>query len=627
MALIFAMNVLSDDFFYNTTNNHGGLGVINIPSARFYDSPAGYLSLYRGSPDRKAIITVYPYDWLEASVFYSSIKGKEYGPSFSQDYKDKGFNLKIRLKEQDNLPAIAVGINDLGGTGYYGSEYIVSSYSYENYDFHLGAGWGKLNEFSHLKNPFIFLSDVFKYRSSELGKGGTFNYRDFFSGSDISIFAGINYAINKNYVFKLEYDPIKTPGRVGYKNRNSNFNLGLNYLSDNYIFAINYERGSNFSFNISYRDNFFIPKDTYKRNTKISKDKYKNLIRSLRINNIGVSKIESNSSKTMLTITQNKHNFYDAEDIVKKSIADSGLTEEIIKSYKIAGLEVIKNDEIYNSDTIYQNNYKGINHKFSLNIRPFIAGREDFLKYAVLLEHDSEVILAENFFFSTNLKLSLIDNFDDLIYPPVDVFPAQVRSDIKKYLNNLGDSPSIGRAQFEYYKTLSTNNHLLLTGGIYEEMFSGFGFEYINYDPSRNLNWGYEMHQVYKRDYKFKFGLLDYKNMTYHANLYYKNRNFIPFDLKISIGEYLAGDKGVTYELSRSYSGGITLGVFASFTDVSFEDFGEGSFDKGIFFSIPIGKGRKINNIVWRPLTKDPASKLIRKNSIYNLVNKYSKIH
>ena len=181
-------------------------------------------------------------------------------------------------------------------------------------------------------------------------------------------------------------------------------------------------RGSNLSFNLSYRDNFFIPKDTYKRNTRVSKDKYKNLIRSLRINNIGVSKIETNSSKTMLTITQNKYNFYDAEDIVKKSVADSGLTEEIIKSYKIAGLEVIKNDEIYNSDTIYQNNYKGINQKFSLNIRPFIAGREDFLKYAVLLEHDSEVILAENFFFSTNLKLSLIDNFDDLIYPPVDVF-------------------------------------------------------------------------------------------------------------------------------------------------------------------------------------------------------------
>ena len=242
MALIFAMNVLSDDFFYNTTNNHGGLGVINIPSARFYDSPAGHLSLYRGSPDRKATITVYPYDWLEASVFYSSIKGKEYGPSFSQDYKDKGFNLKIRLKEQDNLPAIAIGINDLGGTGVYSSEYIVSSYSYENYDFHLGAGWGMLNEFSHLKNPFIFLSDGFKYRSSTLGKGGTFNYRDFFSGSDISIFAGINYAINKNYVFKMEYDPIKTPGLVGYKNRNSDFNFGLNFLSDNYIFAINYER-------------------------------------------------------------------------------------------------------------------------------------------------------------------------------------------------------------------------------------------------------------------------------------------------------------------------------------------------------------------------------------------------
>ena len=57
---------------------------------------------------------------------------------------------------------------------------------------------------------------------------------------------------------------------------------------------------------------------------------------------------------------------------------------------------------------------------------------------------------------------------------------------------------------------------------------------------------------------------------------------------KLSYGEYLAGDEGVTFELSRSFLNGTKFGAFASFTDVSSEQFGEGAFDKGIFFSIPV---------------------------------------
>ena len=43
------------------------------------------------------------------------------------------------------LPAIAVGINDIAGTGLFSSEYIVSSYGIKNIDVHFGIGWGILN--------------------------------------------------------------------------------------------------------------------------------------------------------------------------------------------------------------------------------------------------------------------------------------------------------------------------------------------------------------------------------------------------------------------------------------------------------------------------------------------------
>ena len=53
-------------------------------------------------------------------------------------------------------------------------------------------------------------------------------------------------------------------------------------------------------------------------------------------------------------------------------------------------------------------------------------------------------------------------------------------------------------------------------------------------------------------------------------------------------GRYLAGDWGGTVELGRRFDSGIEVGGFATFTNVPFCRFGEGSFDKGIYLRIPL---------------------------------------
>ena len=53
-----------------------------------------------------------------------------------------------------------------------------------------------------------------------------------------------------------------------------------------------------------------------------------------------------------------------------------------------------------------------------------------------MIENISEYSFLDNLYFSSNIKYSLANNFDDLQYPPVDTYPAQVRSDIKDYLKN-----------------------------------------------------------------------------------------------------------------------------------------------------------------------------------------------
>ena len=74
-------------------------------------------------------------------------------------------------------------------------------------------------------------------------------------------------------------------------------------------------------------------------------------------------------------------------------------------------------------------------------------------KYSILVENDIEYIIKNNLFFSSNIKYSIKDNFEDLTVPPKDTFPAQVRSDVKEYLRNFEERVILGRAQLDYHLT------------------------------------------------------------------------------------------------------------------------------------------------------------------------------
>ena len=84
------------------------------------------------------------------------------------------FNVKVKLKDQGDYPALAVGLNDFAGTGIYASEYLVSSYKINNFDFTLGIGWGNLAGSATFKNPFKIISDSFGEQVLASGEGGEF---------------------------------------------------------------------------------------------------------------------------------------------------------------------------------------------------------------------------------------------------------------------------------------------------------------------------------------------------------------------------------------------------------------------------------------------------------------------
>lgn len=646
LLFFIAIPISADSFNYNTYNNHGVVGLINMPSARFYEESVHGITLYNGKPDQKITFTSNPFNWLEASFFYTKISNKKYcdqilDPVCNQSYKDKGFNFKIRLKEEGFLPAVAVGLNDLSGTGFYSSEYFVLSKGIDNIDFHFGIGWGALNGSKNsFNNPLGYIDERFKERpeldSTYAFEGtGSVEFGRFFSNKKVSPFFGLTYAVNKNLLFKIENDTTLMTGLIEYEDPKSDYSFGLEYnLNKNFTIGFASERGNYLSFKFLYKNN---PKATkpnykYKQAEYDSNDsKYTKLVKNLNENNIGVNKIIESSSSIGLELTQFVHpNIGLIEEIISSAAADAGINKNIKKDLKIADLNAVSEIDtafIKNSNLIYEREKtKSFNTKTGIKFRPFLASREEFFKGSILLENDSEYIIRDNLFFNANLKYTLADNFDDLTYPPVNTFPAQVRSDIKDYLKNMNKRGLlIGRAQLDYHITPKKNHHLMVSAGILEDMYSGFGFEYLYFKPHANYAVGFELFEVQKRDYKWRFGTLDYRNTTGSINLYYRNYGSIPFDMKLSIGEYLAGDFGSTIEFSRSFENGTKFGVFASFTDVTTEQFGEGSFDKGIFFNIPI-YGNFIN-YTWKPLTKDPGAKLNRRYSLYDLLVKFKPIN
>ena len=637
IVFLFQIELKGDSFKYNSYNNHGVIGLINMPTARFYDEQSHGLTIYDGTPDQKITLSSSPYDWLEASLFYTNIQGLPYPGYEYQDYKDKGFNVKLRLKEQGNFPAVAIGVMDIAGTGLYSSEYIITSYGINNIDMHFGLGWGTLNGSKDtIKNPLGYISDNFKNRPTETeGQGGQFQPSRYFSGQTASPFYGVSYALNDRTLFKIEKDTTLTTDTLDYKKAKSNYSVGIDYaLNENFVVGFSVERGSTASLKFIYKSS---PKTSYQKykyqnqeQNINNEDQYQNLITNLERNGIGVNKVIETANSIGLELTQFTHsNLQVVEEIIKQAGKDSGVEKDIKKNLKIVNLDAITEfDDSFedNSNLIYEREKKSqFNTKTGLKFRPFIASREEFFKGALLLENDSEYIILDNLMLNVNLKYSLADNFDDLRYPPLNTFPAQVRSDIKQYLKNMDEGILIGRAQIDYFISPHKDHHLMFTGGILEDMFSGFGFEYLYFKNDTNYSVGFELFNAKKRDYDWGFGTLDYQNVTGHLNFHYRNYGLIPFDMKLSYGEYLAGDVGTTIELSRSYDNGMVFGVFASNTDVSEEQFGEGSFDKGIFFNIPI-YGNLIN-YTWRPLTKDPGAKLVRRNTLHGLLVKFQPIN
>ncbi len=155
-------------------------------------------------------------------------------------------------------------------------------------------------------------------------------------------------------------------------------------------------------------------------------------------------------------------------------------------------------------------------------------------------------------------------------------------------------------------------------------MYGGVGAELLWKPADQDWGIGGDINWAKQRDFDQRFGFQDYEVVTGHASFYW-DTGFHGLAMQVDAGRYLAGDWGATFGLKRRFPSGWEIGGFFTLTDVPFEEFGEGSFDKGIIISIPLNWATPIEtrgrySTIIRPLTRDGGQRLANPSALYPAV-------
>jgi len=258
---------------------------------------------------------------------------------------------------------------------------------------------------------------------------------------------------------------------------------------------------------------------------------------------------------------------------------------------------------------------------FTWGVAPRLANQlfdpDNPLQTMILGEASANISIAPGLDFGATASTTLWSNFRFNRAPGSEL--EHVRTDLLRYLDQ--GSTGIGYLAASYFSRLTPEVFIQAKSGYLEDMFMGAGGE-ILWRPERSrFSIGADLYQVWRRDYDRLFGHLPYNVLTGHVTLYYDSP-WYGLNFAVHAGRYLAGDKGATFEIKRRFDSGIEIGAFATFTNVPFKKFGEGSFDKGIVIRIPVEWMLPIFtktsfNIDLRPLTRDGGQRLLNDDSLY----------
>ena len=649
-----------------TSNLNGEIGLINIPSSRILKEGNLKLHLVNSEPINSLFISANPFDWMEVSLRYADINTRKYSPykSFSGDqtYKDKSFNLKVKLiEETDRFPELSIGFRDFIGTGKFSGEYVVTSKKIGDFDFTAGLGWGSLSESKGIKNPFIDIDESFSSRPLDIGQGGDIEFKRWFRGPKASAFYGFSY-LNKysGLRFKMDYDK-SNPFNL---RKDSNYSFGLSIPASNFIdINIFKHRGVDIGFGLSYKADYskqLIQKDEVISPVSFLQKDIDILSQDDEVFSGTINVLLSKYQIFTQEIYLKENNFFISVDQTKYrnlnlaakrviQIIDEVLSTRKIKNVSITfqtGKVRIGSVEFpltkfrqFLSNSIsfaeikkyilYENFYPQDNETrifegkvdFPLyiggikpDLKNHVGAPEAFYSGQIGLLASGGIVLSKNSYLDSTIGIGIFQNLDQLRLKAFSRLP-KVRSDVREYLK---EKYVIKQLSYTHMFDPTYSREYLFFGGLkiglFEEMYGGIGGEILFRDIRRPWYLTANYYWVKQREFNQRFSFRNYETFTGHLNFIWET----PLDgvkMILSGGRYLARDSGITLNMSKTFKTGFTIGFFATKTDISAFEFGEGSFDKGIYFSIPLdvvsSKYRKNNaRFVWKNLTRDGGAML-----------------
>jgi hypothetical protein len=599
------------------------------------------------------------------------------------DYLDKGFNIKFIYKPDKRfIPNIAIGLDDLAGTGYFTREYIVATSTINNLDFTFGLGWGNYVGQKAIKNPLSYLNESFSDRTSErsnYGVGGNLSYNKWFRGES-TFLGGLEYFSPniEGLSFKLEYDPYDymsfsaknlASASFDLRSKDSNLNYGISYVAARFLtIDLSYIKGNTLNLNFNYAISFnkdirkktkFAPNitNTEPNVTDNKQSFYKDLLfninnnnslllQTANIDNKGVLDISISSSAHRNAIRSSSYAASIATEVADNNYID---LSQIRISHLNAGIALNKIEYIANN--FDKNSIKSIELKklhtgieegifdeyksdefqpvvkfpvFFTNTSPSIVSHignpERFYFGGINIKNVTEIQFKRNLLLSSQLEYPIYSNIQDTVSGPQSVME-HVRTDLVQYLK--ADGLTISRMQLDYMWSPKKNVYAKISGGLFESMFGGIGGQLLYRPFNKNFDIGFELFNVKQRAYDQRFNFKDYKTTTGHIDFSYYFGYGITSN--ISFGRYLAKDDGYTFDLSRTTQSGFKAGLYFTQTNVSEETFGEGSFDKGFYFQVPLDLTSKFYrgdffSFKLSPLTRDGGAKLTYDKDIRGMI-------
>lgn len=594
---------------------------------------------------------------------------------------DRSFDLRYQLVAQgERWPGIAIGLQDFGGTGIFGSEYIAATHQVTpRLSVTGGIGWGRLGSYDGFANPLGALDRRFEARpgfSGRIEDTGRINVDRFFRG-DAALFGGIAWQATARLRLVAEYSSdayVEESSRMGFDHR-SPVNFGAQYrLRHGGDLGVYVLHGSAVTLQYAYQFDPARPRFPSGRETApppvVARDSVAAaswgaqqgarpgpagtaaLAAALHDQGLVLESLDLAGDTAVLGIGNGVWNA-GAQAIGRAArTASAHLPPEVAvlrirpmeKGMALAEVVILRADleELEHApDGAWQSYLRagiieakgplaaapGANPSFQGDVTgylsPSVFDPDNPLRADLGVQARFEHTLAPGWQLAGALRKRLIGNRDQVTRLSDSVLP-HVRSDGGLY-DRVAD-PELSYLTVEHFFRPGPQLYGRLTAGYLERMYGGVSAELLWKPVASRLALGAELNYARQRDHDALFGFRDYDVITGHGSAYYDlGGGYLG---QVDMGRYLAGDWGATVALDREFGNGVTVGAFFTLTDVSFDDFGEGSFDKGIRLTVPLSwltgeASRRGFSTTIRPVLRDGGARLEVRNRLYGLVRGY----